>query len=209
MEYVKQKWILLFSMVDFEILVLIVINAGPFEPKSKWRKCFQFLTWSVPDIVLLFEWTGFLFFLLINSVKKENTWLKMFFTMNLHVVSSVFLYLFHTINYHVPEHHQTKNLHDESLFSLPKFCLLHLAFHFHHYYFCDFLILIQTRQIFLLCQLNVSISIFQKLASFKLLKCEFSPTYAQSFDVQTLSPSFSIWVPFPYVFFNTRKTCLT
>ena len=29
-----------------------------------------------------------------NSVKKENAWLKMFFTMNLHVVSSVFLYLF-------------------------------------------------------------------------------------------------------------------
>ena len=126
--------------------------------------------------------------------------------MNLHVVSSVFLYLFHTINYHVPEHHQTKNLHDESLFSLPKFCLLHLEFHFHHYYFCDFLILIQTRQIFLLCQLNISISIFQRLTNFKLLKCEFSPTYAQSFDVQTLSPSFSIWVPFPHVFFYTGKT---
>ena len=102
-----------------------------------------------------------------------------------------------------------KNLHDESLFSLPKFCLLHLEFHFHHYYFCDFLILIQTRQIFLLCQLNISISIFQRLTSFKLLKCEFSPTYAQSFDVQTLSPSFSIWVPFPHVFFYTGKTWLT
>ena len=84
----------------------------------------------------------------------------------------------------------------------PNFvCLLHLAFHFPHQYFCDFLILIQTRQTFPLCQLNVSIGIFQRFTSFRLLKCEFSPTYAQSFYVQTLSPSFSIYIPFLHVFF--------
>ena len=83
----------------------------------------------------------------------------------------------------------------------PNFvCLLHLAFNFPRQYLCDFLILIQSKQTFLLCQLNVSIGIFQRFTSFKLLKCEFSPTYAQSFDVQTLSPSFSICIPFPHAF---------
>ena len=68
-----------------------------------------------------------------NSVKKENSWLKMFFTMNLHVVSSVFLYLFFpTINFHVPKHHQTNNLHDMSFYLVSQilfvFCTWHSIF---------------------------------------------------------------------------------
>ena len=62
MEYMEWKWVLLISMGDFELLVLILTNGGPFEPKSKRRKCFQFLTWSLPDAVLRFEWIGLLFF---------------------------------------------------------------------------------------------------------------------------------------------------
>ena len=46
-----------FSLVwwTLKLLALIPINGGPFEPKSKRSKCFQFLTWSLPDVVLRFE----------------------------------------------------------------------------------------------------------------------------------------------------------
>ena len=119
----------------------------------------------------------------------------------------VFIPFSPTINFHVPKHHHTNDLQDMSFYLVsPNFvCLLHLAFHFPHQYFCDFLILIQTRQTFLLCQLKVSIGIFQRFTSFRLLKCEFSPTYAQSFDVQTLSLSFSICIPFLHVSFLYMK----
>ena len=53
-----------FSLVlwTLKLLALIPINGGPSERKSKRRKGFQFLTWSLPDVVLLFEWIGFLCF---------------------------------------------------------------------------------------------------------------------------------------------------
>lgn len=138
-------------------------------------------SWCCPLIWM--NWISFL--LLINSVKKENTWLKMFFTMNLHVVSSVFLYVF--LQQSISMFLNTIKQITYMIFFLFSLQIL-LVFCIWHSIFCIstsviFLILIQSRQTFLLCQLNVSIGIFQRFTSFKLLKCEFSPTYAQSFDV--------------------------
>ena len=122
----------------------------------------------------------------------------------------VFISFSSIIYFHVSKHHHINSLHDLSFYSIfPNLvCLLYLTFHFPHQYFCDFLFLIQPRQTFLFCQQNVNICIFQRFTSFKLLKCEFSPIYAQSFDVQTLSLSFSTYTFPSRVFIHKRPASL-
>ena len=134
----------------------------------------------------------------------------MYFTVNIHMDSSVFIPFSSTILFHVSKHHHTNSLHDLSFYLIfPNLvCLLHLAFHFPHQHFCDFLFLIQSRQTFLFCQQNVNICILQRFTSFKLLKCEFLPIYAQSLDVQTLSLSFSTQTFPSSVFIHERPASL-
>ena len=94
MEYVEWTWLLLFSMVDFETFGFNFNKWWSFWTQEQTKEFFPISvlvpSWRCPLIWM--KWISFL--LMINSVKKGNTWLKMLFTMNLHVVSSVFLYLF-------------------------------------------------------------------------------------------------------------------
>ena len=126
-----------FSLVwwTLKLLALIPINGGPFELKSKQRKCFQFLTWSFPDVVLRFEWIGLLSFCWSIVWRRKTHYSKCFFHYEpTHCFICVFIPFSPTIDFHVPEHHQTNNLHDMSFYLVsPNFvCLLHLAFHFPH-----------------------------------------------------------------------------
>ena len=114
-----------FSLVwwTLKLLVLIPINGGPFEPKSKWRKCFQFLTWSLPDAVLLFEWIGFLFFCWSIVWRRKTRDSKCFHYEPTCGFICVFIPFSSTINFHVLEHHQTNNLHDTSFYLVSQFYL--------------------------------------------------------------------------------------
>ena len=124
-----------FSLVwwTLKLLVLILINGGPFEPKSNQRKCFQFLTWSFPNAVFRFAWIGMLFFCWSIVWRRETHDSKCFLVWTTRGFICVFIPFSSTLNVHGPKHHQTNNLHGYVfLFSLPQFCLLHLASHFPH-----------------------------------------------------------------------------
>ena len=79
----KWKWLLLISMVDFEIFGFNCNNWWSIWTQKQKKEVFP-VSGLIPSWLCtlnLNEWISFP--LLIDSVKKENTWLIMYFTMNL------------------------------------------------------------------------------------------------------------------------------